>query len=101
MSSFDILIICISGKIGPVAVQVDASYFQFYDGGVFDSDQCSSTFTNHVVLITGYGTTDDGIDYWNVKNSWGVDWGDDGYLKMSRNKNGQCAITSEPMYPIV
>ncbi|XP_023313137.1 uncharacterized protein LOC108903178 [Anoplophora glabripennis] len=88
-------------KIGPVSVSIDASYLYLYGGGVFDNDRCSTTFTNHVVLIVGYGTTSDGIDYWEVKNSWGADWGVEGYVKMSRNKNSQCAIASGADYVVI
>merc|ERR1740128_196993 len=48
--------------------------------------------TNHAVLITGYGTLD-GVKFWNVKNSWGTDWGNNGFFKIQRG-NDECAIES-------
>lgn len=51
----------------------------------------------------GYGTTLDGTKYWIVKNSWGTDWGEAGYIRMLRGtwaKHGLCGIAMEASYPI-
>jgi hypothetical protein len=66
--------------------------------GIFDDTFCSDV-PNHAVLIIGYGTSD-GFDYWLVKNSWGKNWGEEGYFRIIRNKN-RCAITSLPVFPIL
>ena len=42
---------------------------------------------DHAVQVVGYGTTDDGVDYWKVKNSWGIHWGDEGFFKIRRGYN--------------
>ncbi|KAG5265989.1 hypothetical protein AALO_G00248600 [Alosa alosa] len=88
--------------VGPVAVVIDAgqSSFQHYVSGVHYDPHCSKTISNHVVLVVGYGT-EDGQDYWLVKNSWGVHWGDQGYIKLSRNQNNQCGVASFGTYPQV
>ncbi|KAJ8921571.1 hypothetical protein NQ315_010476 [Exocentrus adspersus] len=85
------------GTIGPVSVSVDANYYQLYQGGIFDESSCTWD-VNHGVLVVGYGQ-ESGTDYWIVKNSWGTDWGENGYIKMARNKNDQCGIGLWAVYP--
>lgn len=84
---------------GPVAVCIDASHasFQLYKGGVYDEPKCTQQIS-HAVVAVGYGT-ESGKDFYLVKNSWGTSWGEAGYIKMSRNKNNQCAIASVAYYP--
>ena len=59
--------------IQPVLVAVDASHpsFQVYVSGVYSEPSCSSKELDHTLLLVGYGTTQDGVDYWICQNSWG------------------------------
>ena len=74
---------------GPIPVAVDASSTRFhqYRGGVLTSRDCNQE-PNHAVLLTGYTP-----EYWIVKNSWGTNWGEEGFARIERNKD-VCGIGS-------
>lgn len=75
--------------VRPVSVAFEVvNGFRFYKEGVYTSTTCGSApmDVNHAVLAVGYGV-EDGVPYWIIKNSWGKDWGDNGYFKMEMGKN--------------
>ena len=71
-----------ANNIEPVSVAVDATFWQFYGEGIF---YCFFNFgLNHGVLLVGYDfTSTNEEDYWIVKNSWGTNWGENGYIRLS------------------
>lgn len=84
----------------PVAVAIMVtSTFYSYKSGVYSNTNCG-TSVNHGVIVVGYGT-ENGVDYWLVRNSWGPNWGDKGHIKMVRNKNSNCQIACCGIYPLV
>lgn len=86
-------------SVGPIALGiVVTNKFMMYRSGVFYDETCKGKGRNHAVLVVGYGT-ENGDDYWLVKNSWGGNWGEKGYIKMARNKNNNCDIASDGSYP--
>ena len=82
-----------------VAIEADQRSFQLYKEGVYNDPECGENL-DHGVAAVGYGTSEDGIDYFIVRNSWGETWGDNGYVKLARqsasatNVNGTCGILS-------
>ncbi|XP_065856550.1 senescence-specific cysteine protease SAG39-like [Euphorbia lathyris] len=85
----------------PIAVAIDASgsEFQFYSSGIF-TGSCG-TELDHGVTAVGYGSSG-GMNYWLVKNSWGSQWGEEGYIRMQKDidaNEGLCGIAMEASYP--
>jgi KDEL-tailed cysteine endopeptidase len=80
----------------PISVAVDATKWQFYESGVFDHEDCGQSL-NHAVQVVGYAQ--DG-KYYIVRNSWGPEWGEGGYIKIVMDKN-MCGISEAANFPIV
>merc|ERR1712234_9919 len=92
---------------GSVLAGVYANYeLQNYRGGIF-SGCPSNSQPNHAISVVGYGT-ENGVDYWLIKNSWGTWWGDNGYFKLKRGVQmcgigpvivaTECQKSSDPIY---
>jgi C1A family cysteine protease len=84
---------------GPVsvAIEADQSAFQLYQSGVLKIKDCGLAL-DHAVLAIGYGT-EDGVDYFLIRNSWGANWGDNGTIKLEYNaKECACGCATEPAF---
>ncbi len=90
-------------KSHPVSVGVEVRRdFQMYKKGVYtnSSSSCGNRL-NHGVVVVGVDSQD-GYDYYNVKNSWGESWGLKGYIKMEIGKGGgTCGIAAELTVPVL
>jgi hypothetical protein len=78
---------------GPVDTAVCASGWGSYTGGVYRENNCTSI--NHAVIITGW---DDSTQSWTIKNSWGPDWGENGYMRIGWGVNGIGSYTNYVVY---
>lgn len=87
------------------AVRSDKAVFKFYKSGILNTLDCG-TEINHAVLIVGYKRSESGSgDYFKVRNSWGIQWGNMGYIyisakQTSNNSNGVCGILTLNSIPV-
>ena len=79
------------GSTGPLSVCVDAHSWSGYTGGI--KTTCGN-ITDHCVQVVGYGTHA-GTDYWKVRNSWGAEWGELGFMRLQMGRN-LCNIAQNP-----
>jgi len=75
---------------GPITLSVEASQWATYSSGVFSN--CHA-FANHAALLVGIV---DGA--WKVKNSWGISWGEGGYIRLAPGNT--CDICSAGFQPL-
>ncbi|XP_062187937.1 probable cysteine protease RD19D [Phragmites australis] len=84
---------------GPLAVGLNAAFMQTYVGGVSCPLICPRAWLNHGVLLVGYGARGFAAlrlgyrPYWVIKNSWGKQWGEEGYYRLCRGRN-VCGVDS-------
>jgi len=80
---------------GPISIGVCVplgTVWQGYTGGILDSTACPPNDPNHGVLLVGYDLSE---KYWVVKNSWGADFGEQGYIRLAYGTN-TCSLTRTP-----
>lgn len=80
---------------GPVAVSVAADAWSLYESGIFDG--ACGNIVDHAVTLFGYGKQG-AEEYWIVKNSWGGEWGENGYIRLLRHEKEEslCGIDDKP-----
>jgi len=81
-------------RSGPCACPIYAGLtsFQLYNSGIYDDPKCPTGGTNHYVGVVGYGG-ESNAKYWILRNSWGADWGEEGYMRLHIYKD-RCGILS-------
>lgn len=83
-----------------LSIYASAPSFRSYSSGILDDLTCGNQH-NHAVLLVGWGI-DQGVEYWTVKNSWGSDWGENGFIRMAIVEgDGICGTQMWPIYPVV
>eukprot|EP00873_Tetraselmis_striata_P019196 jgi/Tetstr1/439460/TSEL_027893.t1 len=94
---------------GPMTVALDAKPkdLYFYKEGIFHSPECKTAADtlDHVVIVSGYGRSPEGVDYWIVKNTWSANWGQDGYVYIAIDPpqkdgdvNNDCGIGTQAIF---
>lgn len=85
-------------NVGPVSISVAAAKWSFYSSGIFDGFLHQNDYdVDHAVQLVGYGVEND-VSYWIVRNSWGPDWGEEGFIRLLRNPgNEPCGVDPTPM----
>ena len=85
----------------PVTLGVTANKnFIMYESGIFDSMHCGPDI-NHLMMAVGYGTDEaSGFDYYILKNIWGTNWGEKGYMRLKAVEGeGICKSNNWGTYP--
>jgi len=87
-----------TATVAPLSICVDAAQWQFYSSGVMTPSQCGTSL-DHCVQAVGYDTAAN-PPYWNVRNSWGADWGMSGFIRLEYGHN-TCGLTEETTTAVV
>lgn len=90
----------------PTAAAINTWPIMKYESGIYDDiTACPANprELNHAVLVVGYGADSTGAKYWIVKNSYGVKWGESGYIRLGKGlvSGGTCGVALDTSYVLV
>jgi cathepsin L len=89
-------------KNGPVASFIDAGHksFFFYASGIYREEDCrvKPEEMNHAVLVAGFSELDESRKYWLIENTFGTDWGLNGFMLLDRSGSNTCGILNAPTF---
>jgi cathepsin F len=97
----EVKIAAMVAQIAPLAIAINADPVQDYVSGIINLDaaDCDPTQLDHGVTLVGYGS-EDKTDYWIIKNSWGADWGENGFVRVARG-TGCCGVNTHVVTAII
>jgi C1A family cysteine protease len=72
-----------------VCVHIDDSCFHAYTGGIYSYPGPPDPLKpiDHGVILVGWNDNEGQNGTWRIKNSWGDDWGEEGYMRAERGQN--------------
>eukprot|EP01059_Diplonema_ambulator_P035673 TRINITY_DN84_c4_g1_i1.p1 TRINITY_DN84_c4_g1~~TRINITY_DN84_c4_g1_i1.p1 ORF type:complete len:362 (+),score=134.68 TRINITY_DN84_c4_g1_i1:82-1086(+) len=85
-------------KVGPITIGINAGPMQDYKKGIDNPKICNPQSLDHAVLVVGYGV-ESGTQYWTIKNSWGTDWGEEGYYRIVMGEN-KCGLANDAVHSV-
>lgn len=86
----------------PLVVALDASQstFHFYKSGLYHQLGCDQDNYNHHVLLVGYSAGEELQANYLLRNSWGLNWGESGHMRLLKNKQvNTCLPLRMAIYP--
>jgi len=84
---------------GPVLVSVQGNTWFDYDSGVYAGCD-ENAIIGHSVVLVGYGIdAETGLRFWRIRNSWGLSWGEKGYMRLLRHdqEDTHCGTDDQPL----
>ncbi|XP_037296795.1 cysteine proteinase 1-like [Manduca sexta] len=94
-------------QYGPLSAAINSASMARYRGGIDEptDEDCNPRGLDHSILIVGYSAyvskeTGKTLPYWIIKNSWGVEWGDNGFYYLVRGRNA-CGIATDVSFAYI